>query len=109
MTDSARDPLEEADVVEQIAPIEGADSTVDPQRSSEDGSVEDATVDIDPDVQVSGERPSDSAAASGQHNPAAQPDAEPASDVQPETQGEDPLHADLGETGQGDLAPEDEA
>lgn len=77
MTDSARDPLEEADAVEQIAPIEGAEPTVDPQRSSEDGSVEDATVDIDPDIL-------------------------------PETQGEDPLSADLGEEGQGDLAPEDE-
>ena len=77
MTDSARDPLEEADTVEQIAPIEGAESTVDPQRSSEDGSVEGAAVDIDPDIQ-------------------------------PETQGEDPLEAELGETGQGDLAPEDE-
>jgi hypothetical protein len=77
MTDSARDPLEEADTVEQIAPIEGAEPTVDPQRSSEDGSVEDATVDIDPDIL-------------------------------PETQGEDPLSADLGEEGQGDLAPEDE-
>lgn len=77
MTDSARDPLEEADAVEQIAPVEGAEPTVDPQRSSEDGSVEDATVDIDPDIL-------------------------------PETQGEDPLSADLGEEGQGDLAPEDE-
>ncbi len=77
MTDSARDPLEEADTVEQIAPIEGAESTVDPQRSSEDGSVEDAAVDIDPDIQ-------------------------------PETQGDDPLRADLGDTGQGDLAPEDD-
>jgi hypothetical protein len=77
MTDSARDPLEEADTVEQIAPVEGAEPTVDPQRSSEDGSVEDATVDIDPDIL-------------------------------PETQGEDPLSADLGEEGQGDLAPEDE-
>ena len=27
----------------------------------------------------------------------------------PETQGDDPLTADLGENGQGDLAPEDEA
>ena len=77
MTDSARDPLEEADTVEQIAPIEGAESTVDPQRSSDDGSVEDAAVDIDPDIQ-------------------------------PETQGDDPLRADPGDTGQGDLAPEDD-
>jgi len=29
-------------------------------------------------------------------------------DAQPESQGEDPLEIDLGEEGQGDLAPEDE-
>lgn len=106
MTDSARDPLEEADTVEQIAPIEGAEPTVDPQRSSEDGSVEDAAVDTDPDIQPDGERPAEP--ASDQQNPAAQPGAAQASEVQPETQGDDPLSADLGEEGQGDLAPEDE-
>ena len=44
MTDSARDPLEEADTVEQIAPIEGAEPTEDPQRSSDDGPVEESFI-----------------------------------------------------------------
>jgi len=106
MTDSARDPREEADTVEQIAPIEGAEPTEDPQRSSDDGPVEDAAVDIDPDIQPDAERPADP--ASDQHNPAVQPGAAPSSEAQPETQGDEPLSARLGEAGQGDLAPEDE-
>lgn len=98
MSDTPRDPLSQPDAVEQIAPIEGAEPTEDPQRSSEDGTVEDAQIDADPDLQRDTEE---------QQNPAAQPGAEPASDLQPETQGEDPVDADLGESGQGDLAPED--
>ena len=36
------------------------------------------------------------------------PDADPSDAEQPETQGDDPVEAELGEDGQGDLAPEDE-
>ncbi|QNA91270.1 MULTISPECIES: hypothetical protein [unclassified Microbacterium] len=36
------------------------------------------------------------------------PDVYPTDAEQPETQGDDPVEAELGEDGQGDIAPEDE-
>jgi len=43
----------------------------------------------------------------GQYDASYTDETMPAEEIQPESQGESPLEAELGEEGQGDLAPED--
>lgn len=107
MTNNPMDDDESTSVPDQ--PLSDNDTSVSP-----DADADPAQAEWDGRLSATGDSPAEPATATGA-DPAeitADDDDIPATDVragldQPETQGESPLVAELGDEGEGDLAPED--
>lgn len=100
------------DVTDGVQPLRDGDTSIEPDPTIDPAQAEwDRTIALDDGADIADV---DRATATGA-DPAEIPaddDEIPASDLpsddqQPDTQGEDPIEAELGEDGQGDLAPED--
>ncbi len=103
------DPQQSGDSDPGIQPLQGRDTTIEPDPAQDPAQAEwDRTVaeedGIELDVETATGADPAEIPADGDDIPAADLPREAA---QPETQGEDPVVADLGEDGEGDLAPED--
>lgn len=110
--DSTPDAISDAGEDEQVQPLRDRDATATADPADDPAQAEwDQTTAVDEGANEDGPDP---ATATGR-DPAEIPDPAdeiPAEDLhgsaaQPESQGEDPLIADLGEEGEGDLSPED--
>ena len=100
------------DAAEAIQPLRDKDTSIEPDPTLDPAQAEwDRTTALDEGASLDDLDPATTTGADPAEIPA-DDDQIPASDlpgsgVQPDTQGDDPLEAELGEDGQGDLSPED--
>lgn len=109
--DSTPDFISDEDGLEQVRPLRDRDATAPDDPADDPAQAEWERTDAR-DSGVPDEEPS-AASATGPGAEGTDDDEEipaedlPAPEVQPETQGADPVIAELGEEGEGDLSPED--
>ena len=111
MSTSDANPRFSGDSVDGIQPLRDNDTSVEPDPALDPAQAEwDRTIAVD-----EGADPQEVGVTATGADPAEIPDDDdeipaadlPGEEAQPETQGDEPLEAELGEDGQGDLAPED--